>query len=356
MLRVRHSFAAPVGAYCLALVALGLWAGLASADRSSADRSADRNGREELPEVFDKPLPEGVQDLKDIQKHVRKIVDKVMPCTVGLQIGNAQGSGVIIDKEGHILTAGHVSGEAGRNVTIIMPSGRKLKGTTLGANVGIDSGLVKITQRDVEFPYIEMGQSADLHKGQWVVAIGHPGGYQPGRQPVVRVGRILDATAKLIRTDCALVGGDSGGPLFDMHGQVVGIHSRIGGSITFNIHVPIDTYTESWDKLAASEVWGNPLGFLGKAKPAGEPFLGVRPDPDAKAFKIAAVTPDSPAEKAGLRADDVIVRIDDRAIGSINDFDAVLRGKQPGNRVVLQVRRGDEELSITIILGKRQPE
>jgi serine protease Do len=347
MLCVRTPLTALVGRSCLAVIVLGLSIGMAPAVGPD---------REELPEVFDKPLPEGVQDLKDIQRHVKKVVDKVMWATVGLQIGNAQGSGVIIDKEGHILTAAHVSGEAGRKVNIILPDGKRVRGITQGANAGIDSGLVQITDRDVEFPHVEMGQSADLRKGQWVIAIGHPGGYQAGRQPVVRVGRILDATPKLIRTDCALVGGDSGGPLFDMHGQVVGIHSRIGGSITFNIHVPVDTYTETWDRLAASEVWGSPFNFFAKAQKMTEPFLGVRPDPDGRAFTIAAVTVNSPAEKAGLQTGDVIVKADNRDIGSINDFDDMLRGKQPGTSITLEVVRGTQQLTISVTLGRRPSE
>ncbi len=347
MLRVRPPFAAPVGRYFLVVLALGLCAGPVLADRPT---------RQDLAEVFDKPLPEGVQDLKDIQKQVKKVVDRVMGATVGLRIGNAQGSGVIIDKAGHILTAAHVSGEPGRKVNIVLPDGTRLRGITLGANVGIDSGLVQITDDDAEFPYVKTGHSEDLRKGTWVIAIGHPGGYQEGRPPVVRVGRVLDVNGKLIRTDCTLVGGDSGGPLFDMHGRVVGIHSRIGGSITFNIHVPVDTYNDTWDRLAASEVWGSPFNFFSNAKRMVEPFMGVRPDPDGTAFTIAAVTPNSPAAKAGLRANDVILKMDDHEIASINDFDAVLRGKRPGTSVTLEIRRGDERLSITITLGRRPSE
>jgi serine protease Do len=347
MLRKRSSLAVQLASYLLAVLALSMCLGQASADKSA---------RDELPEVFDKFLPEGVQDLKAIQQQVKKVVDRVLPCTVGLLIGQAQGSGVIIDKEGHILTAAHVSGEAGRPCMIILPDGKKLKGVTLGANVGIDSGLVTIAQPGVEFPHIDMGHSSELRKGQWVVAVGHPGGWQQGRQPVVRVGRILESTPKHIRTDCTLVGGDSGGPLFDMYGDVVGIHSRIGGSITFNIHVPIDTYTETWDRLAASEVWGSPFSNLAKAKQAGDPYLGVRPDPDARPFKIVSVTPGSPAAKAGLLAEDVIVRVDDRPIASISDFDNAIRSKTPGVQVTLEVRRGDEVVTITVTLGRRPME
>jgi serine protease Do len=219
----------------------------------------------EPPPAFDKTVPEGIDDLKAIQEHVKKVVDRVMPCTVAVQVGQAQGSGVIIDKEGHILTAAHVSGKAGQKVRVIFPDGRIVQGATLGADVGTDAGLIQITEEGVEFRHIAKGQSADLKKGQWIITIGHPGGYQKGRPPVVRVGRILDVKERAIRTDCPLVGGDSGGPLFDMHGQVVGIHSRIGAAITYNIHVPIDAYTATWDRLSAGEVWGSP--FLGVGTP-----------------------------------------------------------------------------------------
>jgi serine protease Do len=287
---------------------------------------------------------------------VKKIADRVLPCTVGLQIGASQGSGVIINKEGYILTAGHVSGQPGRTVQIILHDGRKVKGVTLGAEVGIDSGLVKITDSGVAFPCVEMGGSAELKKGQWVLAIGHPGGYQPGRPPVVRVGRILEATTDHVRTDCTLVGGDSGGPLFDMHGKVIGIHSRIGGSLTYNIHVPIDTYAENWDRLAAGEVWGSPFNAVGLGKLANQPYLGVRPDPDAKTFKVLTVAPNSPAAKAGLQPNDIILRFDDRAIRSLEEFDEAIRGYRPGNDVALLVQRGMTEISMNVTLGKRPAE
>ena len=329
----------------LALAAIGVCASLAHAGRRATD---------DLPPAFSKLLPEGVQDLRAIQDHVKQVVDQVMPCVVGLQIGQAQGSGVIIDADGHILTAGHVSGAPGRSANIILPDGKKLNGVTLGSNAGIDSGLVKITGEDVEFPHVGKGRSADIKKGQWVIAIGHPNGYQAGRPPVVRVGRVLEMTAKHVRTDCTLVGGDSGGPLFDMHGKVIGIHSRIGGSISYNIHVPIDTYTETWDRLAASEVWGNPIGGFGFGKAGPDrPYLGVRPAGMAKLFTIESVTPDSPAAKAGLRDGDVILKIDSTEIGSIADFDDLLRGMKPGNEITLQVRRGSERITVTLTLGKR---
>jgi serine protease Do len=156
-------------------------------------------------------------------------------------------------------------------------------------------------------------------------------------------------------TDCTLVGGDSGGPLFDMTGKVVGVHSRIGGAITFNIHVPVDTYKETWDRLVASEVWGsNAFGFnFGRRQEGGDAYLGIRADPDAKLFKILAVTPESPAEKAGLRPDDVILKIDNLALASLDELNRFLRGQRPGNRISVQIERGGERLTLNVTLGKR---
>jgi S1-C subfamily serine protease len=214
-----------------------------------------------LPPVLEKPgAAETVDDLKAIEAHVQLLLERITPAVVGLRVGPGQGSGVIISKDGYVLTAGHVSGKPNQNATIILPNGKTLKGKTLGQNTGIDSGLIKITDEG-EYPFLDMGKSSALKVGQWVVAIGHPGGFRPNRTPVVRVGRILMNHPLVLRTDCTLVGGDSGGPLFDMTGKVVGIHSRIGGqAITENMHVPVDTFQQTWDRLAKAESWGGPLG------------------------------------------------------------------------------------------------
>ncbi len=202
-----------------------------------------------------RPAPLTVDDLRALEKQVQAVVAKVRPATVGVAIGPNQGSGVLVEG-GYVLTAGHVSGLPGRDVVLHLADGRTVKGKTLGHNGSIDSGLIKITE-DGKWPTAELGNSAALKRGQWVVAIGHPGGFRPNRTPVVRLGRVLDAGAGFIRTDCTLVGGDSGGPLFDLDGKVVGIHSRISTAITANVHVPVDTYTATWASLVRGKAWGD---------------------------------------------------------------------------------------------------
>ena len=128
---------------------------------------------EKLPAIFSKSAPESIEDLKAIQDHVAKVAEKVIPCTVCVRIGPAFGSGVIVTKDGHVLTAGHVSGAPGRDVTIYFHDGKTAKGKTLGGNHGIDSGMIKISG-DKEWPFLEMGDSAALKTGQWCIVCATP--------------------------------------------------------------------------------------------------------------------------------------------------------------------------------------
>jgi serine protease Do len=186
-----------------------------------------------------------------------------------------------------------------------------------------------------------MGRSTELKKGQWCITTGHPNGLVPGRTPVVRLGRILEANDDLVRTDCTLVGGDSGGPLFDMQGRVIGIHSRIGPFLTMNIHVPVDTYRDTWDLLTKGEVWSGP-------------WLGFQADAESKICKIEKVEKNSPAEKGGLRPDDVITRFAGHEIRDFTTLRALLKGKKPGDKVAVEVLRGDETVSLELVVGGKK--
>jgi serine protease Do len=205
-----------------------------------------------------KSVPEGLDDLRALEKRVQEVVAKVTPSVVSLVAGPSSGSGVIV-RDGLVLTAGHVSGQPDRDISIILPDGKRLKGKALGRNQSVDSGMVKITQEGT-WPAVEIGKSFDLKKGQWVLTIAHPGGFRANRTPVVRLGRVLAVDAFVIQTDCPLVGGDSGGPLFDLDGKLVGINSRIGSAINQNFHVPADSFLSTWSRLARGESWGEALG------------------------------------------------------------------------------------------------
>jgi serine protease Do len=157
------------------------------------------------------------------------------------------------------------------------------------------------------------------------------------------VGRISFGNDNLVQSDCTLVGGDSGGPLFDMTGKVIGIHSRIGNPLTANIHVPVDSYRDTWDQLVKSEKIGEtPV------------WLGVKADIDAKNCKLGEITKESPAEKAGLKAGDVITRFAGKDVASYQDMVKLLQKQKPGDEVALELKRGDETKELRLTLGKRK--
>ena len=299
-----------------------------------------------LATIFKDGTPTSLLDLKAMQDHVVKLTKKVMPAVVGVRVGQASGSGVIISKDGYVLTAGHVVQRPNIDCQIILPSGKILKGKTLGMESGKDSGLMKITEKGT-YPYLEMGNSKDVEKGQWIIALGHPGGFDPKRTPPLRVGRVYgrSRTSRMIQTDCVLVGGDSGGPLFDMSGKVIGIHSRINastrdGQFVGNFHVPVNIYAETFDKLAAGE-------NIGKASTGKRPSLGFSIQPDQLAPTIKSLVKDAPAEKAGLKVGDVIVEIDGIRTRTKTALGNAMLKKKTGDKVKIKVKRGDKELEVT---------
>lgn len=224
------------------------------------------------------PAPKDAAALQAIENQVKAVVAKVLPSVVGIRIGNSQGSGVIVTKDGWVATAGHLIPKPDEDVTFLFADGKTVKGKTRGLDKTTDSGLMKITQPGEgpagEWPAVEKGTSAAVPPGAWCVGVGHPLGYQQGRPPVVRVGRVLSVGDNAIRSDCLIVAGDSGGPLFDLDGKWIGIHSRIGGSANLNMHVPVDVYKRDWDDLAAGRTLN--AEFAGKdAAEVKSPFRPV---------------------------------------------------------------------------------
>lgn len=198
--------------------------------------------------------PKNLDELLRIQRQVEAIAARALPATVGVRVGTSQGSGVIVSPDGYVLTAGHVIGKPGQAATVILADGLSVTAKTLGVYTTIDAGLLKI-DGEGPWPSLPRGLSRDVTAGTWCVAVGHPLGYQEGRPPVVRLGRVMRIQDNQIQTDCPLVAGDSGGPLLDLEGKVIGVHSRIGGSTEMNYHIPIDIYAGCWDRLARGDQW-----------------------------------------------------------------------------------------------------
>ena len=198
--------------------------------------------------------------LEMVETQVSTVVEKAMPCVVALSrpenLGTSQGSGCIIAPNGLILTAAHVVGDA-RIMTVTLPDQKKVQAKVLGADYGRDVALAIITDpRD--FPFLELGDTQDLAVGDMVVALGHSGGFDPRRPPPVRFGRVFENPPEgFIRTDCTMVGGDSGGPLLDLKGKVIGVHSSVGVDLSRNNHAPAGAVRLDWDRMIKGERWGH---------------------------------------------------------------------------------------------------
>lgn len=315
--------------------------------------------------------PEDVAELKQLQALVNTTVEKCAPATVALKYGASNGSGVIITEDGLILTAAHVIRDydesakskgdprpgpftSGKKVTVMMPDGKEYAAKTLGINENMDSGMVQLTAKgpnNGKWPFRPVTKaSGDIKKGQWVVALGHPDGPKEGRSPVARLGRVLANNKGFLRTDCTIVGGDSGGPLFDLNGNVIGIHSRMvfPFSLAHNVHVPTDDFKTDWDKLLAGD-------WVDKPAPKGTTaYLGVEfPDDDTDDAWLRGVEADGPADKGGLKPGDTITKFNESVVKSVREFRKYMEKAKAGDKVKLTARRGTEVMTTTVTLAKR---
>ncbi|MDA1017223.1 MAG: PDZ domain-containing protein [Planctomycetota bacterium] len=278
-----------------------------------------------------------VKTLKVHESEVKQLVEKVLPATVCVRSarGGGSGSGVVVSKDGLILTAAHVTAAAGNDLRVVFPDGREVNAKSLGANRSRDAGMAQITDKG-EYPFAEVGKSEPLEQNEWCVSLGHAGGFDRKRTPPVRLGRVL-ANAHWVVTDCTLIGGDSGGPLFDLKGKVIGIHSNIGSSLSQNNHVPIDAFHESWDRLKNGETWG------GRGQDLNRPVLGINLEAtqiDGGGVRVRSVLPKSPADQAGVKAGDVVKQIDGKPVNNRSELIELVGKKGIGDELTLDIVRG----------------
>jgi len=174
---------------------------------------------------------------------------------VGTNSGMASGSGTIVSEDGLILTAAHVV-DGADTVDVVFPDGKKVSAKILGCDFDHDLALAKIIDSG-RYPFVELGVSGNLKVGDDVAALGHSGGFDPNRPAPVRYGRIFKIDpGKLLRSDCILVGGDSGGPLFDLDGRLIGVHTSVSDDPSVNNDVPVDVAKTGWERLLKGERWG----------------------------------------------------------------------------------------------------
>lgn len=358
---------ARLGGVCGVLVLL--WAGPAALTAAGAAPVAEDAGAARVAE--DAPVaevaveagarrsaaslrdPASVEDLRLIEARVRQVVADRTGVTVCVRIGGASGSGVVVDPEGTVLTAAHVSGRPGRKVTVIFPDGSRREGRTLGHDARQDAGMIRITDPAPEggWPWVPLAEVEPLVVGDWVVAMGHPGGFDRQRPMVARLGRVQKVGFGGVVTDCTLLGGDSGGPLFDLDGRLVAIHSRIGLSTRQNMHAPVSVFVAGRQRMAAGEVWNQ------WELPAGDvdaPLLGVAGRDHVRGVEVMSVVAGSAAEAAGIAVGDVITGIDGRPVADEAALVRRIATLKVGQSVRVALWRADGTRVVDAMLGSRR--
>jgi serine protease Do len=266
-----------------------------------------------------------------------------------------QGSGFIVSADGLILTNAHVVRDA-KDVTVKLTDRREFKAKVLGSDPKTDVAVLKIDAS--KLPVVPLGSSRDLKVGEWVLAIGSPFGFENSVSAgvVSAKGRSLpdDSFVPFIQTDVAVNPGNSGGPLFNSRGEVVGINSQIysrtGGYQGLSFAIPIDLATKIKDQIVAT----------GKASHAR---LGVAIQEVnqalADSFKldkpegalVSTVEPGGPADQAGLKTGDVIRQVNGQAIVAAGDLPALIGQAAPGQKVNIEVWRQGQRAQMTATLA-----
>lgn len=305
----------------------------------------------ERPYFNDKKAPESRKDVQAIQDALTKVLPKAREATVCIDIGDGSGSGVIVSPDGLVLTAAHVSTGVGKDVTVILEDGRKVKAETLGLVASTDAAMVKITEKG-PWPFIEIDKEGTTHLGDWVFSLGHSGGFDKDRGSVVRLGRLVRVAQTTIQTDCSLIGGDSGGPLFDMNGQLIGIHSRVGQQLQVNMHVPTKEFVANWDGMLKSQFIGE--GPFAEKPEKGSGFLGVATDPHpGGGLKVTKVGRESPAETAGLKEGDILLKLNGTALEQRDQFQNLLKEMAAGDKLEIEATRAGKPQTFKLRLGER---
>jgi 2-alkenal reductase len=318
---------------------------------------------------------------------------KVNPGVVAIRVltggGGGLGSGFVIDDQGHILTNLHVV-EDFTDLEVDFPSGFKTRGEVLGTDQDSDLAVIKVEAPPEELHPLTFGDSSQLQVGQTVVAIGNPFGLNGTMTTgiISALGRTLDSmrsapggstftAGDIIQTDTAINPGNSGGPLLNLDGEVIGVNRAIR---TFNFTAEEEPVNSGIGFAIAINIVKRVAPVLVSEGSYDYPYLGISSLPEITLLDqeelglprstgayITSVTPGGPADEAGLRGasratdnpilaagGDLIIAVDGRSILAFNDLlSYLINFKSPGDKILLTVLRGDEELEVELTLDKR---
>ena len=278
-----------------------------------------------------------------------------MPSAPRGQIVRGAGSGFIVSADGLIVTNAHMVHGTNR-VTVKLTDRREFEAKVLGSDAKTDVAVIKIDAKNL--PTVPIGSARNLEVGQWVLAIGSPFGFESTVTAgvVSAKGRSLpnDGYVPFIQTDVAVNPGNSGGPLFNARGEVVGINSQIysgtGGYQGLSFAIPIDLAMKIKDEIVAhGRAMHARLGVTVQEvdQPLAESFKLDRPE----GALVSQVEPGGPAERAGLKAGDVVRKVDGQAIVASGDLPALVGEARPGSTIKLEVWRDGRAETLSAKLG-----
>ena len=278
----------------------------------------------------------------------------------GDEEGPLFGSGFIVTSDGYIVTNAHLVEQAPEDVTVRLADRRELKAAVVGSDPVSDIALLKVTGSGL--PHVRIGDSRKLQAGEWVAAIGSPFGLEQS----VTAG-IVSATDRtlpeegfvpFIQTDVAVNPGNSGGPLFDLHGEVIGVNSVIysasGGFVGVSFAVPIEV---AMDVVRELRAYGHVThGRIGVRLQELTADLAAALDvPGGQGALLLEILDRSPAQRAGLRPGDVVVRFAGKPVRTPGDLMRLVSGTPPGEKVLTEFVRHSERHLVYVTIEEARP-
>jgi serine protease Do len=274
------------------------------------------------------------------------------------------GSGFIISADGYIVTNNHVIAPQGRGeveeITVTLSDGTELPAKLIGNDASSDLAVLKIERRE-PFPFVKFGDSSQARVGDWVIAIGNPfalGGTVTSGivSAVYRNTGSGGAYDRYIQTDASINRGNSGGPLFDMQGNVIGINNAIfspsGGSVGIGFAIPAEIAAPIVQKLRSGQEIER--GYLGiQIQPVAGDLANSLDLPQNRGEFVQSVEPGQAADKAGIKPGDVVTKVNGQNVTSDQTLSFLVANIAPGTRIPIELYREGQRRTVTVTVGKR---
>ncbi|HKX79229.1 MAG TPA: Do family serine endopeptidase, partial [Novosphingobium sp.] len=274
------------------------------------------------------------------------------------------GSGVVVSPDGYVLTNNHVVGNARAEVTVLLPDKSEMRATIVGVDEDTDIAVLKVDAKNL--PTLPWGDSSKLRVAEWVLAVGNPFGVLSQTVTlgiVSATGRSLEgrlATYEdFIQTDAAINRGNSGGPMFDMKGNVIGINNAIfsptGGSVGIGFAIPAEIAAPIVESLKRGETIQR--GYLGvRIQAVDEDLAASLGIAHNKGEFVQAVEPGGAAASAGIQAGDVVLKVAGKEVTRDQTLSYLVANTSPGTRIPVELIRNGRRMTVTATVGKRPTE